>query len=90
MLQGRRGEGGRGIAGASSENINPSICRMMAAFEISPYRSMLGTGARSVRWGCEGWAGGGLPAESRAFVLQPCPAGSAAGTGPPAASGRGS
>lgn len=73
MLQGRGGRGVGETAGASSKNINPSIWRVMAAFETSPYRSILSSRARSVRWGCEGWAGGGLHVKPCAFVLQPCP-----------------
>lgn len=73
MFQGRRGRGVGETAGASSKNINPSIWRVMAAFETSPYRSILSSRARSVRWGCEGWAGGGLHVKPCAFVLQPCP-----------------
>lgn len=59
------------IAGASAENINPSIWKVMAAFEIAPSPSILSPG----RGGREGWAGGGLRAQPRAFVLQPCPRG---------------
>lgn len=73
------GRGRGGIAGASSENINPSIWRVMAAFEISPYRSILSTRARSVRWQCERWAVGGLPVQSCIFVLQTCPRGICSG-----------
>lgn len=69
-------------AGASSENIKPSIWRVMAAFEISPYRSILSSRARSVRWGCEGWAGGGV--RVKPLSSSRAPVGSAAGTGLPA------
>lgn len=57
MLQGEGGGGVVEIAGASTENINPSIWKVMAAFEISPLTSILSPGrgacARGVRvgWG---------------------------------------
>lgn len=51
-----RGRGGGKIAGASSENINPSIWKVMAVFEISPYRSILSPGQGACAGGVRmGW-----------------------------------
>lgn len=65
------------IAGASTENINPSIWKVMAAFEISSFTSVLSPGQGA-------WAGGvrGGLGKGSLRLCPPAGLGSGAGTAP--------